>query len=126
MGQHRFRIFLKVVGRKHIVFRGHKLLEKTPGATGAHSECLRVGSRDRVGARYRRRKTGPSRDRRRQYPQDHEWSGDQPGTIVFEHYKNCGSGAQRDAASHALVKSTEIETVVNFACAAVTHSSNRR
>ena len=111
MGQHRLRIFLEVVGRKHMIFRGHKLLEKTPGAARAQPQRLRVGGRDRVGAL-------------RSVAED--WPiARSPATVSTElrmepratrprsranTTRTAARSAQRDAAGHPAVKSAEIET----------------
>ena len=50
MRQHGLRVFLEVVGRKHVIFRRHKGLEEAPGAAGDQSERASRRRRERLGS----------------------------------------------------------------------------
>ena len=48
MRHHGLWLFLKVIGRKHMIFRGDKGLEEAPGAAGTQAQRLRVSGGDRI------------------------------------------------------------------------------
>src|SRR5882724_9566543 len=109
MRQHRLWILLKVVGRKHIVFRSHEFLEKAPGAARRKTKCSRIVKRDWLDATSGWRTTRPSRYCRRHGPQDHERNCHQLCTSVLIRYQNRGCSTKCDATCHALVKSPKVE-----------------
>ena len=82
MGDDRLGILLKIVRRKHVVFRGNECLEEAPGAARDQPEgariirmyCETAGDRRAAYLRLARRK-------RRQHPQCREWRSDRPGVL---------------------------------------------
>ena len=109
MGEDRFRILLKVVGRQEVVIRTDKGLEEPPGAARRRAQDPGVPRRQEARRISAQGQADPSGDQRRQSPEQDERRGDRPALRPHQGHQRPGRAGQDQRAAHPPIRAGDVE-----------------
>src|SRR5215831_12007159 len=114
MGYDRNRLFLKIVGRKRVILRLDKGLEKSPGPPSGQTEHANILLRERLVLGGSRRQAYPISHHGREYPEKDEWRRNRPNFGRLEGNHDAYHYSKRTGVAHAAIAAAEAELETGF------------
>src|SRR5579863_6897955 len=114
MSENWSRFLLKVVRRKHMVFRRNEGLEEPPSPARDETQGPRVSGGDWFVDCPGRRQACPSRDGWRECPQNHERGRNRPRGWLGPHDEEPCSNRDGNTTGHLAVEPTQLQPRTDF------------